>query len=147
MPNTAKTPGNNDIKIFIKAASSKSAAALLDVLNIRDDVSHDRAVDLVGSLMDVTGDDPSHPLYQVILILTDAIEHYEEKIYSVPSTSPVGILQFLMEQNNLSQSDLADVFGSQSVVSEVLNGKRELNLRHIKKLSEKFGIPPSLLID
>lgn len=146
MPNTAKKPGKNDIKTFIKAVESKQAALLLDALNIKDEASHSRAVELVGDLMDITGDDPGNPAYRLIEIMSEAIAHYEEKVYPVPETTPVGVLRFLMEQNGLSQSDLKDLFGSQSIVSEILNGKRELNLGHVRKLAKRFNVPPAVFV-
>jgi HTH-type transcriptional regulator/antitoxin HigA len=36
------------------------------------------------------------------------------------------------------------VFGTPSIVSEVLNGKRKLNKDHIKRLSRRFHISPEL---
>jgi HTH-type transcriptional regulator/antitoxin HigA len=146
MPNTARTNGSYDIKTFTKAANSKTVSALLDVLSIRDAASHARAVELVGDLMDITGDNPGHPLYRLIDILADAIEHYEEKIYSPIKTTPAGLLKFLMEQNNLTQTDLGAVLGSQSIVSEILSGKREMNLRHIRKLAERFRVDPAVFV-
>jgi len=50
----------------------------------------------------------------------------------------------LMEQHELRQKDLVGVFGTPSIVSEVLNGKRELNKDHIKRLSDRFHISPEL---
>jgi transcriptional regulator with XRE-family HTH domain len=44
---------------------------------------------------------------------------------------------------NADQQD-ARVFGTPSIVSEVLNGKRELNKEHIRRLSERFGVSPEL---
>jgi len=49
-----------------------------------------------------------------------------------------------METNHLRQKDLAPVFGSESIVSEVLNGKRELNRTQIEKLSRRFGVSPAV---
>ena len=48
-------------------------------------------------------------------------------------------LAFLMEQHGLRQSDLPEV-GAQSVVSAVLSGKRELNLRQTQALARRFGV-------
>jgi HTH-type transcriptional regulator/antitoxin HigA len=59
--------------------------------------------------------------------------------------SPVAMLRFLMEQHALAQSDLPEL-GSQGVVSEILRGKRELNLRQIKALAERFHVPAALFI-
>jgi HTH-type transcriptional regulator/antitoxin HigA len=49
-----------------------------------------------------------------------------------------------MDANDLRQADLLDVFGTASVISEVLKGKRELSKAHIAKLSERFRISPAL---
>jgi len=48
------------------------------------------------------------------------------------------------EQHNLLQKDLADAFRTPSIVSEVLNGKRELNKDHIKRLSVRFHVSPEV---
>ena len=55
------------------------------------------------------------------------------------------MLRYFMEEYSLSQSDLPEV-GSQGIVSEILNGKRELNLRQIRALAERFNVSPSVFI-
>jgi HTH-type transcriptional regulator/antitoxin HigA len=50
-----------------------------------------------------------------------------------------------MEQHGLRQADLPEI-GSQGVVSEILSGRRELNLRQIRALSERFGVSPATFI-
>jgi HTH-type transcriptional regulator/antitoxin HigA len=77
-------------------------------------------------------------------LLTLLVEAYEEKQYPIRSASPVEVLTELMTANNLRQKDLAPLLGSESVVSEVLSGKRELNKRHIEKLSKRFKVSPEL---
>jgi HTH-type transcriptional regulator / antitoxin HigA len=77
-------------------------------------------------------------------LLTMLIEAYEEKRYPVRSASPVAVLRELMAANGLRQKDLAPLLGSESVVSEILSGKRELNKRHIQKLSERFRVSPEV---
>ena len=72
-------------------------------------------------------------------LLTLLIEDFEERHYSLPKATPLEMLAFLMEQHGLKQKDLVDVFGTRSIVSEVVNGKRELNKEHIRKLSERFA--------
>lgn len=49
-----------------------------------------------------------------------------------------------MEAHNLRQKDLLDVFGTESIVSEVLRGKRELTKQHIRRLSKKFHVSPAV---
>ena len=77
-------------------------------------------------------------------LLTVLIEAYEEKHYPIHALSPVEVLTELMAANNLKQKDLAPLFGSESIVSEVLHGKREMNKQHIEKLSQRFNVSPAL---
>jgi len=77
-------------------------------------------------------------------LLTLLIENYEEKNYRLPKTSPLQVIAFLMEQHGLKQKDLVDVFGTKSIVSEVLSGKRELNKEQIRRLSVRFSVSPEM---
>ena len=77
-------------------------------------------------------------------LLTVLIEAYEEKHYPIRALSPVKVLMELMAANNLKQKDLAPLFGSESIVSEGLHGKRELNKQHIEKLSQRFSVSPAV---
>ena len=77
-------------------------------------------------------------------LLTLLIEDFEDKRYRLPKGKPLDVLRFLMDQHNLLQKDLADVFGTPSIVSEVLNGKRELNKEQIARLSARFHVSPEL---
>lgn len=141
MPNTAKMPGKNDIKTFAKTAY------ILNVLNIHDETSHQKAVDLAEFVLDEINDDPHHALNTFLDLLTDAIERYENKIYGIPKASPVEVLKFLMDQHNLTQKDLSEELGGQSIVSEILNQKRKLNLNQIYALADKFKIDPSVFLE
>lgn len=77
-------------------------------------------------------------------LLTLLIEDFEERRYQLPRAKPLEVLRFLMDQHGLKQKDLVNVFGTPSIVSEVLSGKRELNKDHIKRLSEHFHVSPEL---
>jgi HTH-type transcriptional regulator / antitoxin HigA len=77
-------------------------------------------------------------------LITLLIEDFEEKHYQLPKASPLAVVEFLMEQHGLKQRDLADIFGTPSIVSEVMNGKRELNKEHIRRLCERFHVSPEL---
>jgi HTH-type transcriptional regulator/antitoxin HigA len=77
-------------------------------------------------------------------LLTVLIEAYEEEHFPIRAVSPVEVLAELMAANNLKQKDLAPLLGSESIVSEVLHGKRELNKQHIEKLSQRFKVSPAL---
>jgi len=77
-------------------------------------------------------------------LLTLLIEDFEDRQYQMPKASPLEALRFLMDQHHLRQKDLVDVFGTPSIISEVLKGKRELSKEHIRRLSERFSVPVEL---
>ena len=80
-------------------------------------------------------------------LLTLLIEDFELKRYSMRQATPLETLQELIQANSLKQKDLLDVFGQESVVSEVLNGKRPFSKRHIAKLARRFNVSPELFLD
>ena len=81
---------------------------------------------------------------RIFELLTLLIEAFEEQNYSLPRATPRDIVRHLMESNGLRQADLIDVFGAESTVSEVLNGKRDLAKSHIEKLSRRFKVSPEV---
>jgi len=81
---------------------------------------------------------------ELLKLLTLLIEDFEEKHYAVPKASPLAVIAFLMDQHGLKQKDLSDVFGTPSITSEVLSGKRELNKEQIRRLSARFSVSPEL---
>ena len=81
---------------------------------------------------------------QLLKLLTLLIEDFEEKHYAVPRSGPLATVRFLMDQHSLKQKDLTDIFGTPSITSEVLSGKRELNKEHIRRLSKRFKVSPEL---
>jgi HTH-type transcriptional regulator / antitoxin HigA len=87
---------------------------------------------------------PTRAQVEAIELLTLLIERYEEAHYPVPDASPADVLRFLLEQHGLKQRDLAADLGGESVVSEVLSGKRKLNATHIELLSKRFHVSPAV---
>ena len=81
---------------------------------------------------------------EAIELLTLLIERYEEERFSIPKASPSDVLRFLLERHGLKQRDLAADLGGESVVSEVLSGKRKLNATHIEQLSRRFHVSPAV---
>ena len=81
---------------------------------------------------------------EFVRLLTLLIEDFEEKNYALPKAGPLEVIAFLMDQHGLKQKDLTTVFGTRSITSEVLSGKRELNKEQIRRLSERFRVSPEL---
>jgi HTH-type transcriptional regulator / antitoxin HigA len=81
---------------------------------------------------------------KLIALLTVLIEQFENHYYPVVEVGPLDVIRHLMEEHQLRQKDLVDVFRTESIVSDVLNGKRELNHNHIKRLVERFKVSPAV---
>jgi len=78
-------------------------------------------------------------------LLTLLVEQFEKR-YQPEAVSPLESLKAFMEDRGLRQRDLIPVFGSSSVASDVLNGKREISKQHARKLADYFSAPISLFI-
>ncbi|WYL93189.1 MAG: transcriptional regulator [Gloeotrichia echinulata IR180] len=72
------------------------------------------------------------------------IHEYEEQQDLVPDIYGVELLKVLMVELNLKQKDLVPIFKTESIVSDVLKGKRKLTVEHIQNLAEFFHISPAV---
>ena len=97
----------------------------------------------VEGLMDAT---PGSPQEEELELFAMLIEEYEEKAYPIDLPDPISAIKFRMEQQGLTRKDLQQYLGSQSKVSEVLNGKRPLSLSMIRALHTGLGIPADVLL-
>jgi len=79
-------------------------------------------------------------------ILSILIEKYENENFPIDLPDPIEAIKFRMEQLGLKQTDLAEVIGFKSRVSEILNKKRKLTLEMIRRLNEYLKIPTNVLI-
>ena len=82
-------------------------------------------------------------------LLGRLVEDYELKtrLGQVKRFTPRETLQHLVEDLGLKQADLIDVFGSQSIVSEVLQGRRKINLTQARRLAVRFRLSADLFFD
>lgn len=78
-------------------------------------------------------------------VLATLIEAYENEHYPVPESDPVDILHFAIEDMGRSQAELADLLGSRSRASEILNRKRYMTLEQIRAISEAWKLPIATL--
>lgn len=111
----------------------------------RSEVEYQRQVAVLDRLIDAIGEDEQHPLAGLMENLGLLIHSYETEHYPIPVASAREVLVFLMEEHHLTQSDLREI-GTQGVVSEILNGKRKLNLRQIRLLSQRFQVSPEVFM-
>jgi len=106
---------------------------------------YNRLVDILDGLIDEVGENESHPLASLMETLGSLIESYETQNIPVIEGSPSDALKTLMEEHDLKQSDLPEI-GSQGVISEILSGKRQFNVRQIKLLSKRFKVSPAVFM-
>jgi HTH-type transcriptional regulator/antitoxin HigA len=92
-------------------------------------------------------DHPNTAQAEAIELLSLLVERYESQRYPIPAADPVTVLRFLMDQNGLSQRDIVqDIGGSESLVSMIMNGQRNLTVDHIRNLSAQFHVSASVFI-
>ena len=114
---------------------------------IRNDEQNDQAAEICDSLTDRIGS-LTQAEQDYLEVLTDLVLKYESCWEDdAASMSPRELIQYLMEQNGLSQKDLVPEFGSPSRVSEFLKGERRLSLEQAKRLADRFKLTIAALID
>ncbi len=114
------------------------------LVSIRDEAHLAQALAVIDGLTEKPSRSAAEEEY--LSALTDLVEIYEAVHVAIPPITGVGALRYLMAENDLSQADLVPIFGTPSVISEVLSGKRGLALAHIKKLAARFGVPTDVFI-
>ncbi len=114
---------------------------------IESEEENERTLEIVSRLMKKGEDNLSPEETSLFRLLVKLVEDFEETAYPMSENStPLSTLKFMMEQHNLKQADLLEIFGSKGIASEVINGKRAISKTHAKKLAEKFKVSAELFI-
>jgi HTH-type transcriptional regulator/antitoxin HigA len=113
---------------------------------IQNEADYDRVIAFMNGLLDVVGDDEEHELAGLLDLVGQLVADYESTHHVVADATPHEVLRFLLNQHHLKQGDLAHEIGGQSVVSEILSGKREINARQAKALGIRFGVSPAVFL-
>ena len=107
----------------------------------------DRAMNIAGHL--ATYDEGKLPPGEQDYLdaLTVFIEDYQRRHpVDMPEVTPLAMLKHLMEQQNMSITDLGRVIRSQSNASLILSGKRAISKRVMRLLSQHFGVVPGVFL-
>jgi len=113
---------------------------------VRDDAHYTELLAFVEECFERFGAQDKHPIFSLVDMVAQRIKEYEDRLHPWPDASTSATrLAFLMDQHGLRQCDLPEV-GAQSVVSDVLSGKRKLNLRQTQALARRFGVPVDALV-
>jgi HTH-type transcriptional regulator / antitoxin HigA len=116
------------------------------VTAVRNTKEYNAAIEMINHLVDIVGNDESHPLAELLDIVGTLVERYEDQEVIIRKASPCETLAYLIDEHALTQADLRNEVGSQGVVSEVLSGKRKINVRQAKALATRFGVSPTVFL-
>ncbi|OAD22490.1 transcription regulator [Candidatus Thiomargarita nelsonii] len=100
---------------------------------------YQRTVTLLDELVDLVGDDESHSLTSLMDTLSLLVESYENEHYPITDVSAKEVLQSIMQEHGLQESDFPEI-GDQQKVLGILNGEQQLNTQQIRALSERFHV-------
>ena len=124
------------------------STALLDFSKphvLKSEAEYDAAIAEIEHLLDQDVEVGSEG-YDRLEFLSVLVEHYEDERYPMGSVTPQQAVTFMLEQKGLDRSDLDEVMGGKSRVSEFFSRKRDLSKSQIEGLRRVLGIPADVLL-
>ncbi len=114
---------------------------------MRTDAEYDAVVAELDRLLAQNPTEGS-PAVERIEFLSLLVEDYDRKHHDLPGgdSTPQEIVEYLMDAQGLESSDLAEVMGGRSRVSEFLSGKRPLSMSQLYALRDLLHVPADLLL-
>jgi HTH-type transcriptional regulator / antitoxin HigA len=111
---------------------------------IKTEQDYDSALKKLESVLHAKPDTPEGDLLEILSLL---VHEYEQKHYKIEPLTPLEALKYEMQEQGLTQSDLAKRFAmSKSTISEILNGRKQMSVRFMKYLYHDLGIPAHVLL-
>jgi len=142
------------LKEEIKAPKKKVSPTYIKLVEvfplqpITSKKEHEVALNIIEKLITYTNDmrttDNGVEIY--LKTLSELTGDYEKNKYNSSNVSGTDMLAYIMELQGLTQSDLSKELGGQPVVSKVLKGERDLNLRQVKSLAKRFKVSLAVFI-
>jgi HTH-type transcriptional regulator / antitoxin HigA len=130
----------------VDRSSRRRSTADLDGFGPRSDADLALAIKKIDELL--LKRKPSRYEQALLTVLTHAVERYERRAVKMPVVSDVAMLEHLIEANDLTQMALAKETGiAMSTISEILQGKRKMNVSHIRAFAKRFGVKPGAFLD
>lgn len=137
--------------LAIIEAYEEFMASAHSCVNIKTESDYQGALETLESVMESASDTLDDPLNPLINMISHAIEEYESQDQELMAfiaeagdmSADVALLKTLMSQHGLTGSEVPEI-GDKTMVSKVLNGKRQLTRQAIERLSDRFGIRPAM---
>ena len=115
----------------------------MEIQALRTDKDYKMALKRIDELIDCEDNSKEEMELEVISLL---VWNYEEKHYKIGHLSPIQALKTRMEELELKSTDLVNIIGDKSRVSDILSMKRKLTLRMIREINRALNIPLETLI-
>src|SRR5262245_28311699 len=130
---------------------SPAYLALIDVFPLRP-LRSERDYDAAVTVLDALAVRPEGSLdpgeQDYLDTLTMLVEAYDRVHYEVAAEhgDPLTMLKYVMQERGMTQAALGRLLGNRALASLILNGRRQLSKRHIRKLADHFKVSPALFL-
>lgn len=116
----------------------------MEIKSIRNDEDHAEALREIERLWGAAPDTDDGDKLDILATL---VERYEDRRWPHSDESdPIDLLHYAIDELGHSQAELAELLGSRSRASELLNRRRPLTVEMIYRISEAWKIPADLLV-
>jgi HTH-type transcriptional regulator/antitoxin HigA len=118
---------------------------LLPLRPIRDESDYDNAIDVLDALV---GFNLNKDQLDYVEVMSTLVGAYEDEHHAIDTSDISGLdmLKHLLEQNNMTASDLGNLLGNRSLGSKILRGERELSKAHLRILADRFKVDAGLFL-
>jgi HTH-type transcriptional regulator/antitoxin HigA len=120
--------------------------ALLPPHVIRDEQDYDNVIAFMDKLLArpklSKGQTEFFETWSVLIGAYEDEHHYID----TSDVTPLSALKYLLEQNNMTASDLGNLLGNRSLGSKILRGERELSKNHLRILARRFKVDAGLFL-
>jgi HTH-type transcriptional regulator / antitoxin HigA len=120
-------------------------APIAAIFSLRNEDEYDVAVARLNALVDEIGVDQDHPLYTLLDALGSLVHAYEQEHYPIPSTTGPEVLEYLMDEHDLTATDLSEI-GSPEDIGRILAGDQEMSIPQVRALADRFHVSPAAFI-
>lgn len=112
---------------------------------IRTEEENEKALLLVEELMNRSNRSlEENELYQLLILL---IDNFEQNFYCPNSTTSHSLLEFLMEQKNMSEEELGEKLSSSELALKLLDDSQKISEEEAIILSKIFHVEPTLFLE
>ena len=84
-------------------------------------------------------------------LLGDLLDEYEnrnQKSREGEDSTPLELLNYLVEENDITTRELGKILGvDHSVAARILKGERKITVEHAKKLADRFKLRPEAFLN